>query len=378
MRPVEETPYLTREEIEFEKRNVDAWIEEKKCCTLPRRNAYVNNQYGVLRQLNGETLASDLEVMREMFGYAGTLNANAGDILVDEANPEVPNLNEFTLSYNADKARDPFMGQPTDSRIQQMNAIDDTIVYMNNKDKDAYVLPRPTFDQIKSMISKEVWMPLVIGRGVSPDTLCACQLGNTTPIWSLRAIQMSSYNHQRLYRKLKEANIISHVERLIVYPPNGSLCMCSWIGADLGGRFATFTERLWERRARQELNLERRVDDENDEFVKQVVLKIEHIINQRTVNAYAQIVKKRGYERIDPVEERLAPAIVDMNPRIENSNFVKYFGPEALSNPDMAAFARNLSNPFAKGLKLNEKAKKELGIDFSRHADPRTVNETYG
>lgn len=393
MRPVEESPYLNRDQVQEEILKMNNTILatcssaggggqfevdlEKKQCTLPRRNAFVNNQYGVLRQLNGETLASDLEVMRDIFGYSGTLNANATDILVDEVNPEICNMDEFMLSFNADKARDPFLGQPTDERVQKMNSIDDTTVYMANKDKDAYVIPRPTFKQIKELISKQVWQPLVIGADVSPEAICACQLGNSTPIWGLRSVQMSSYNHQKLFAKLKEANIISHVQKLIVYPPNGQLCMCSWIGTDLGGRFATFTERLWERRARQEINLERRVDDENEEFVKQVVLKIEHIINQRTVNTYANVMKKRAWERHDPVEARLAPALIDMNPNIQNSNFVKYFGPEALSNPDLAPFVRNLTNPFAKGLGLNDKAKKELGMDFSRHSDPATINETY-
>ena len=392
MKPIPESPYLEPDQVQAEilKMNNSLYLTcnglrppgvslEEKQCTLPRESAFLPSQYGVLSQLNGETLAVDLQVMREIFGYAGTLNANSTDIMVDDGGNELASdLNEFMLSFNADKARDPFLGQPTDERVQKMNVIDDTAVYMANMDPNRYVIPKPTFQQIKELISKQVWQPLAIGANVSPDAICTCQLGNATPIWGLRAVQMSSYNHQRLFKKLQEANIISHVHKLIVYPPNGQLCMCSWIGTDLAGRFSTFTERLWERRARQEINLERRVDDENEEFVKQVVMKIEHIINQRTVNTYATVMKKRAYERHDPVEERLAPAIIDSNPKLENSNFVKYFGPEALSNPDLAPFARNLSNPFAKGLGLNEKAKKELGLDFSRHADPSTINATYG
>jgi hypothetical protein len=393
MKPIEESPYLTRDQVQdeiFKMNNSLAiacqgplgssttFLDEKQC-TLPRENTFANNQYGVLLELNGQTLSSDLQVLREISGYAGTLNAGASDIMVDDyGNEMASNLNEFDLSFNADKARDPFLGQPTDERVQKMNMIDDTTVYMANKDPGAYVIPRPTFKQVKELISKQVWQPLVVGAEVSRDAICACQLGNTTPIWGLRAVQMSSYNHQKLFKKLKEANILSHVEKLIVYPPNGQLCMCSWIGTDLAGRFATFTERLWERRARQEIDLERRIDDENEEFVKQVVMKIEHIINQRTVNTYATVMKKRAWERHDPVEERLAPSIIDSNPSLQNSNFVKYFGPEALSNPDMAGFVRGLTNPWGKGLGLNEKAKKELGIDFSRHADPSTINASYG
>jgi hypothetical protein len=73
------------------------FLDEKQC-TLPRENTFVNNQYGVLLELNGQTLSSDLQVLREISGYAGTLNAGASDIMVDDyGNEMASNLNEFDL-----------------------------------------------------------------------------------------------------------------------------------------------------------------------------------------------------------------------------------------------------------------------------------------
>lgn len=336
-------------------------------CTYPRKNTYVNNQYGAILELNGQTLSSDLQVLREISGYGGVLNSMSSDIQVSDSNLSTMGIDEFYLSPNADKARDPFLGRPTDTRIKQMTQFDDTIVAESSTESQ---IPRATFAEIEKHF-KDLFKPFFVGEGVCAGDTCQCQLGAATPVWSTRAVMLSSKNHQKLYEKLKKAGIIAGIRKFIVYPPNGALCMCSWIGTDLGGRFATFSERKYDRRARQEINLERVLDDENDEFVKQVWDKINHLNNQRTVNTFANIMKKRAYVRHTPLDERNAPSMpADPDLKYENTNFATYFGTGMINNPDMGAAVRNLSNPYKS---LNQDAKIMLGLDFTRQASQPNV-----
>lgn len=337
-------------------------------CTFPRPPAYVNSQFGALLELNPQQLSSDLVVLRELSGYAGVLNAGAPDIEVSESNLSTMGIDEFYLSHNADKARDPFLGRPTDTRIRMMNKIDDTTVAESSTVSQ---VPRATFEGIAKHFT---YKPFLVGECVAPDATCQCQLGASTPIWSTRAVMLSSRNHHKLYEKLKKAGILSGIQKFIVYPPNGSLCMCSWIGTDLGGRFATFSERKYDRRARQEINLERVLDDENDEFVKQVWDKINHMNNQKTVNAYTSVMKKRAFVRHTPLDERNAPVMpAGSDFALENSDFVKYFGTGMINNPDMGSAVRNLTNPYKS---LREDAKTMLGLDFTKQGTQK--NLTYG
>jgi len=61
---------------------------------------------------------------------------------------------------------------------------------------------------------------------------------------TVQVIAMSSANYERLYKMMRDSDLLGPIEKMVVYRDRDIPCLCSWITAAYANAFKGFTQNM--------------------------------------------------------------------------------------------------------------------------------------